>query len=1319
MIYQSKIANSYNSYLVSAELNQRFSDFTDGSILNGFRLVAGTQNGYASVLKDVGDTDMAMITNSGARVWLEEDLYNVIQYDTTRTSQTRVDVVYVKYHHGEGAKMIEFEVVKGLPGQPEDILWDSDTRTPIGLIRVPVLTNPASVTFERLPTGLNMKALYFKDPLLLPNGIDVGHVEAVSINISGDRAATATDVRDEGTRSRTYTDQKIADLIDSAPGVLDTLDELAQALGDDPNFATTMTNALATKVNNTTFYTHVADMVKHITSTERNTWNAKETPTGAQTKANTAEANAKTYTDQKVAALVNSAPGLLDTLDELAQAIGDDPNFATTMTTLVNTKSATAETNAKAYTDTTRDALKDGVIPALDTLRKLALSINNDPTYHQTVDAKLAAAKVITDAHAADAVRHITSSERSTWNAKETPSGAQTKATAAETNAKAYTDATKVALVDNAATTLNTLGKIAASIGNDPDVWTTLTNQIATKADLSTYNTHAADAVRHITASERTSWNATETPSGAQAKATAAETNAKAYTDTKVANLVNSAPGLLDTLDELAQALGDDPNFATTMTNALATKVDNTTFNTHNTDAVRHITSSERTSWNAKETPTGAQTKANTAETNAKNASLPRTGGTLSNTYASPLTLERTGSSANIALEFKHDGGSKFLGFSSDLKLKVGNDANVSVGSEVEFTTGAQAKVDAHAADAVKHITTSERTAWNNKSDKGHTHSFSELTNVPATFPATEHTHPYLPLEGGDMSGETYGYFPSNAETMVGNEYNLLMNAHKRPEITVTMTGSAPLSQAQTDSLFNGQLGPAYSAQGIDPANPVVILIEGLPSTHTQRGGMIGWTSRYWYPRRYKVEVYDTSGTARWKTLIDQSSTPRDTRNLCYLVRQNAQEGKLEKIRITIYESAGGSIGSNGFGRWGLSQIFFVHQEAMRVNEFLDVKYIGGKTVEELSLAGHTHAWSELTGRPSTYAPSAHTHAISEVNGLQGALDGKSANGHGHSDATTSAPGFMSAADKAKLNGIATNANNYTHPSTHPASMIVEDTGRRFITDVERARWNAISGDNAVTYEEATPTKAGLMPAADKAKLDNVAANANNYVHPSSHPASIITQDASNRFVTDTEKANWNAKETTSGAQARVDAHSNDTVRHITSTERNTWNAKETTSGAQAKANTAETNAKAYTDTKVAALVNSAPGLLDTLDELAQALGDDPNFATTMTNALATKVNTSLSLVAGTGLSGGGSLTTNRTFSVNFGGNGGATTVSRSDHHHDGTYIKHNGGGDVTGPIRATQEVSGTALEVKSMTTSKKARFVYNDSQEALDLVFI
>lgn len=52
--------------------------------------------------------------------------------------------------------------------------------------------------------------------------------------------------------------------------------------------------------------------------------------------------------------------------------------------------------------------------------------------------------------------------------------------------------------------------------------------------------------------------------------------------------------------------------------------------------------------------------------------------------------------------------------------------------------------------------------------------------------------------------------------------------------------------------------------------------------------------------------------------------------------------------------------------------------------------------------------------------------------------------------ATTSKEGLMSKADKSKLDGIASGANNYSHPTTHPASMIAEDSTHRFLTDVER-----------------------------------------------------------------------------------------------------------------------------------------------------------------------------------------------------------------------------------------------------------------------------
>lgn len=70
-------------------------------------------------------------------------------------------------------------------------------------------------------------------------------------------------------------------------------------------------------------------------------------------------------------------------------------------------------------------------------------------------------------------------------------------------------------------------------------------------------------------------------------------------------------------------------------------------------------------------------------------------------------------------------------------------------------------------------------------------------------------------------------------------------------------------------------------------------------------------------------------------------------------------------------------------------------------------------------------------------------------------------------------------------------ANKYTHPSNHPATMITEDSTHRFMTDTERTKLNGL----------------------------------NNYSHPSSHPATMITEDSTHRFVTDVEKSKWTVLE--------------------------------------------------------------------------------------------------------------------------------------------------------------------------------------------------
>lgn len=70
----------------------------------------------------------------------------------------------------------------------------------------------------------------------------------------------------------------------------------------------------------------------------------------------------------------------------------------------------------------------------------------------------------------------------------------------------------------------------------------------------------------------------------------------------------------------------------------------------------------------------------------------------------------------------------------------------------------------------------------------------------------------------------------------------------------------------------------------------------------------------------------------------------------------------------------------------------------------------------------------QLTTALNGKANTTHTHTQDQITGLKDALAGKASTSHSHSVASSSASGFMSAADKQKLDGIAAGANKYTLP---------------------------------------------------------------------------------------------------------------------------------------------------------------------------------------------------------------------------------------------------------------------------------------------------
>jgi hypothetical protein len=163
-------------------------------------------------------------------------------------------------------------------------------------------------------------------------------------------------------------------MIAGAPGLLNSLDELAAAINDDPAFFTTVSTGLADKapIASPTFTGTVSGVTKsHVglgnvdNTSDSNKPVSTATQTALDAKAsNTALANheadttnihgiadtsalaTKTYADNAastaVAAVIDSAPGALDTLNELAAAIGDDSNYAAGITSALALKAPLA-----------------------------------------------------------------------------------------------------------------------------------------------------------------------------------------------------------------------------------------------------------------------------------------------------------------------------------------------------------------------------------------------------------------------------------------------------------------------------------------------------------------------------------------------------------------------------------------------------------------------------------------------------------------------------------------------------------------------------------------------------------------------------------------------------------------------------------------------------------------------------------------------------------------------------------------------------------------------------------------------------------------
>jgi hypothetical protein len=461
----------------------------------------------------------------------------------------------------------------------------------------------------------------------------------------------------------------VSNLVDGAPGLLDTLNELAAAVNDDPAFFTTVATNLSNHEADTTNVHGIADTSKLLTTDGTQTVTNKtltspviNTPTGI-TKSdvglanvdNTSDANKPISTATQTALnlkansseitelaqdAVNTAivagVGLDKTYDDVANTITID--IDSTVTTNSGTQTLTNKTLTSpvintptgitksdvglANVDNTTDLLKPISTATQTALDLKANSSDITELAQDAVNTALVAGVALTKTY--DDVANIITVDLDNTAVVAGSYGSTTKmptftvdqqgrlTAAGEANVATtllisgdtgtdtvnlLTDTVNVvggtgitSSVTNNTVTLDIDSTVATLTGTQTLTNKTLTSPIGiTKSDVGLANVdNTTDANKPISTAAQSALNAKlslsgGTMSGAIAMGTSkitglgAPTDAndaatKTYVDGVVTGLVDGAPDLLNTLNEIAAAINDDQNYTTTITTALGTK---------------------------------------------------------------------------------------------------------------------------------------------------------------------------------------------------------------------------------------------------------------------------------------------------------------------------------------------------------------------------------------------------------------------------------------------------------------------------------------------------------------------------------------------------------------------------------------------------------------------------------------------------------------------------------------------------------------------------------------------------------------------------
>ena len=735
------------------------------------------------------------------------------------------------------------------------------------------------------------------------------------------------------------------------------------------------------------------------------------------------------------------------------------------------------------------------------------------------------------------------------------------------------------------------------------------------------------------------------------------------YVNNAVSNLIDAAPSTLDTLNELAAALGDDPNFATTIATNIATKVSKSgdtmtgaltlsgaPVNPLHAATKAYVDSAVSSGTGALDTDDIPEGITNLYYTNARvDARIP--------TNISAFT--------NDAGYLTSETDSQTLSFTSpNLTISNGNTVNLSTlassltttnlaeGTNLYFTNE---RVDDRVATLVQagqNITVTYNDALN-------TLTISAATQIGGGYDLSNNTTDDL------TEGAANLYFTA---TRVNTAFDSYVTGGTGVDVTNGVISIGQSVGTTDDVTFNNMIvdgnltvnGTTTTINATELAieDNMIYLNDGSTVTNPD----LGWVGNYNDGTYAHAGVFRDASDGVFKFFDGYTPEPGQTIDTSHATFSFAD------IKV---ENA------------------LLNSSPTNANHATTKAYVDSATSSLSNTVSNLTTDDIAEGLSNLYYTNARSRAAISVTGSLGY------------NSTTGVISYTQPTNVSAFTNDAGYLTSYTETDpTVPAHV-------KSITTTEKSNWNTAYGwgdhstqgyltaetdsqtlsftsPNLTISNGNTVNLSALLDDTNLARITSAGFNtADGILTLTRNDSSTVTVDLDGRYLTsftDTNdidyinSASFNTSDgvlTLSGvgnAGATVDldgrylqsytetdptvpAH----VKSITTTEKSNWN----TAYGWGDHSTQNYATQTYVNTAVTNLVDAAPATLDTLNELAAALGDDPNFATTISNQIGLKQDAATAL------------TTSTQFGGDVSGTYGAIVVANDSHTHS-NYMTNN-----------------------------------------------